>query len=247
MYWKSFLLNLLPTNRTDQNLLNIKPKNLIMGSSLNSGKKKQVTLSPVELLKISHEISEKFTPKRATQLTKAKPKKLYSSAELLKISDDISHYYAPKMSSQKNYLRLLSVDPRHIYVYWNLNQSNNNTLLKTMHQNELTLRIYEQTEFNTAPIPAEPVIEMPVHNFQYQKKLTIPTLDKPSCFSAYIGECIDKSSFNSLVESNELHIDHNSAFISPLEHHQEFEKSNLLSEPNSRSSLINRNHSGLGK
>ncbi len=209
-------------------------------------------LSTDDLLKISDEISKKYTPKKTLLVAKSKTEAQFKSAELLKISNDISHYYAPKLLIKKKYLRLLSVDPGHIYVYWNLHQTNNNALQKSISQNELALRIYKQTEDKFSPILSKPVIEIPVHNFQYKKKLSIPIHNQATCYSASIGEYKSEQKFMTLVESNALHIEYNSSFISPLtteQHHnldQNLQSTHSESSSHSTFGLI-LNRSGTGK
>ena len=217
MYRNIYPLNLLPDSYSGLDILNINLKNLVMASSLSTDKKVQASISEEEMVRISKKISRNFSPIALIDNKTKTLKNKISSQELLKVSQNINLYYAPKAVSNKKSLTLLSIDPRHIYVYWNLNKTNSATLLQSMYCNELVLRVYSEPEQNLAHVKAKPLIEVPVHNFQHREQLSIPKADKETMYSAYIGKCTANNDFTSIVKSNDLHISKaGSSFISPL-------------------------------
>lgn len=257
MYRNIFPLNLLPDTSSGLNVLNIKIKDLVMGSSHSSREKNIIAISAKEMRNISKKISHKFSPVPPIKSCNTAVKKKISGPELLKISQNINLYFAPKAVLNKTKLALLSVDPRHIYVYWNLCNNNTNTLLQSMHNNELLLRIYSQPIQGDTQIKPQALIEVPVHNFQSQQNITVPKVNDETTYSAHIGKIVSKNEFTALLSSNELHISkdntrfnsspqiNNTNFISedslspPVEHHS-FSNSSTLH-------YAGTNHSGHRK
>jgi len=255
MYRNIYPLSLLPTHYSGFNFLNIHIKNLVMGSSLFSGKNIQPSISSTELFKISDEISRKFSPVPADKLDSKTNTPRPSTSELLEVSQKINLYYAPKAVSADKCLTLLSVDPRHIYVYWNLNNDNPNALLHTMNSNELVLRVYSQPELNNSPIKPIPLLELPVHDFQHQQKIPVPIASQATLYSASIGKPTAENKFLPVIKSNELHVSRGGgSFISPhskddndLMSHYDFMTAISSYQPEPSKHYASTNLSGRGK
>jgi hypothetical protein len=157
------------------------------------------------MLIISDEISRHYSPIAPIKTPKNTSKTDLSAQELLEVSDNISLYYAPKTTTDITDLTVLAIDPRHIYVYWNIAEDNARPLLQSMNSDELMLRIYSQPEHNKLHAQSTPLLEIPVHNIQFQKKIKVPKASEQTVYFAYIGKCPSKNTFISLVKSNELH------------------------------------------
>lgn len=158
-----------------------------------------------EMLIISDEISRHYSPVAPIKTSKSTAKTDLSAQKLLEVSDNISLYYAPKTTPDITSLTILGIDPRHLYVYWNIAEDNARSLLQTMNSDELMLRIYSQPEHDTVHAQSTPLLELPIHNIQFQKQIKVPIARGPTVYSAYIGKCPSKKIFLSLVKSNELH------------------------------------------
>lgn len=192
-------------------ILHTRNKNLAMTHPHSSDNESQALISAKEMIKISNEISRKYSPaipspaKVVTnQATINTVKSDLPTQNLRQVSDNISLYYAPKLTSTTKKLTLLSIDPQHIYIYWNLGTNRTTPLLQTMHNDGLVLKIHSLT--NQGQIKNNLIYELPVHSFQYQEKIKIPVTCNQIMYSASIGKYSKNRDFVSLVRSNDLHI-----------------------------------------
>jgi len=227
-----------------------------MDLRLSSGKNFNPRISASEMIKISHKISRDFSPVEPIKVDTSNIKLTLPSQELLRVSQNINLYYAPKIVSVINKLTLLAVDPRHLYIYWNLANSQAKSLLQPMYNNDVVLRIYSEPKQDKINIKPKPFIEIPIHTFQSQRKISIPKTSKHTTYSADIGNNSENNNFTSLVESNDLHVYKESKlFTPPTSHHDndvdiqdsEFHPVDpiLFSTP-VKSHYASTNHSGLG-
>lgn len=174
--------------------------------SYSIGKLLPANISAKEMLRISHDISRDFTPSKPIKKPNDNSNKGLTSRELLKISQNISQYYSPKTSSNIKNLKLLSISPRQLYVYWNLGINNSPSLLPSIFNDELLLQIYSYPIENKTQKPPELIYEKPIHDFQHQKKITIPVTKNHLVYSAYISNQTAKQKSSPILKSNRLHI-----------------------------------------
>lgn len=192
-------------------ILQTRIKHLAMTHPHSSDNASQALISAKEMIKISHEISRKHSPvipspaKAVTNRTTISTVKSNLSTQYLRqVSHNISLYYPPKLTSTTEKLTLLSIDPQHIYIYWNLGTNHTTPLLQTMHSDGLVLKIHSLT--NQGQIKNNLIYELPVHSFQYQEKIKIPIMGEQTMYSASIGKYGASRDFVSLVKSNDLHV-----------------------------------------
>lgn len=228
-----------------------------MDPSHCSDNKFQAPISAKEMFKISHEISNDFCPAAPVKNDKTSAKDKLSAKELLKVSQNIGLYFAPKILPDISKLTLLAIDPRHLYVYWNLAENQPNSLLQSMHKDKLVLRIYSQLKNDKKATNSKPFIEIPIQNIRHQKTINVPLAHKQTLYSACIGNPSPTDSFTSLVKSNELDVskgnmpfaaDSSVATEDTEENNEPFEAIALphFSSPTS-TYYTSSNHSGLGK
>ena len=159
-----------------------------------------IQTSPIaeEMLIISDKISRHYSPIAPIKISKNTADTDLSAQQLLEVSDNISLYYTPKTTSDITDLTVLAIDPRHLYVYWNLAEDNARSLLQIMNSDELLLRIYSQSEQDKLHSGSNPLFEIPVHNVQFQKKIKVPIASEQTVYSAYIGKSPSKNTFISI-------------------------------------------------
>lgn len=155
-----------------------------------------------DLAKISHEISGLFSPVQPIKSPQLNCTKI-SAKELLAVSQNISQYYAPKVSSTIKGLVLLPIDPDHLYVYWNFSDETNGALTSDMSSNNLSLKIYPQSNENSLDLKAEAICDIPVHHFHARKKITVPRESHNASYLGYIGTHRTKDHFIALLKSNQ--------------------------------------------
>lgn len=224
----------------------------LMPFSYSSGNTIVLNIPTKEMLRISLDISRAFAPTAPIKATNTSNQSITSS-ELLKVSQNISQYYSPKTISNTKKLTMLAVNPQQLYIYWNLGINNSPSLLPSISNNELMLRIYSQSEKDNRYMDSELIFEKVIHTFQHQQKISIPVAKGPLVYSAYIGNSIADKDFTSVIKSNELHIlKGDEPFLHPLNESSPItNNSHLISSSpastNTLSSYANSNRSGQGK
>ncbi|WP_394752148.1 DUF4912 domain-containing protein [Crenothrix sp.] len=160
-------------------------------------------LSASQLLAISQEISEHFSPIFETTIAKSKPKTTskLSRTELLEISEDISRKFQFPVASlaQSNTLVLLPVDPASMYAYWNFSQETANIPEKTA-PIPLTLRVYSAPK-QIGSVVKKSWQDMPIQAGQTRQKIPLPVLTHNSAYSVAIGEHRSDGRFITFVHS----------------------------------------------
>ncbi len=211
-------------------------------------------ISIKEMLSISLNISQSFAPTAPIKTNTSKEN--LSSSELLKVSQNISQYYSSNILSNIKNLTILAINPHQLYIYWNLGINNSPSLLPSIFNNELMLRIYSQPEKDSIHTDSKLVFEEVIHDFQHQKKTSVPIAKSSLIYSAYIGNPISDKGFTPIMKSNELHLlkgnespsffpDEpihltNINFINPM-------KTSSSTPTNTPSSYASSNRSGRGK
>jgi len=211
----------------------------------------QPLFSAQEMLDISNQISRNFSPVAPTSLTSNNSEVELSKHFLQEVSQNISSYYAPKLSPTTKSLTLLAINPQHLSVHWNLGANNSHLLLPAMLNDELILRIYAQAEIKKDHVKLNPIMELPVHSIQQQKEITIPPSKDQTLYSAYIGQRTSENTFNSLIQSNKLHISSGKSLPSPSNEYIDTTNHAILFEqmkiPHpTQKHYAGTNHSGLG-
>jgi len=180
--------------------------NHLMPFSYSLGKPLPTNISAKEMLVISHKISRDFTPSKPIKKPTDNSNEGLTGSELLKISQNISQYYSPKTRSNIKNLKLLSISPRQLYIYWNLGINNSPSLLPVIFNDELLLQIYSHPIENKTQKHPELIYEKPIHDFQHQQKITIPVTKKNLVYSAYISNQSANQKSSAILKSNRLHI-----------------------------------------
>ena len=165
----------------------------------------QALLSRKELFEISGEISKRFAPVKPLNITELLDKSIPTQQELFEVSQNISRYYAPKISSNSQKLVVLSIDPQHLYVYWSLDENQDYTLSRSILNKEMVLRVYSQLKGKQRPTSANPLVEIAINDFHSRQKIYLPAHEKPTVYSASIGQTIAGDGFVSLIDSNNTH------------------------------------------
>jgi hypothetical protein len=165
----------------------------------------KASLTSKELFEISGEISERYAPVKSVKTTEFFDSSVSTQQALLEVSQNISRYFAPRISSNSQRLVVLSIDPQHLYVCWTLDENQNYILLQSKFNKEMTLRVYSQLKGKPASTLAKPLVEIAIDDFHSRQRIFIPTPDKPTVYSASIGQTVEGEGFVSLLDSNNTH------------------------------------------
>ena len=164
------------------------------------------SLSKAEMLSIAYDISQKYTPTAPLKKVSNVSKKSLTSRELLEVSQNISQYYSPKTISNIKNLRLLAINPRQLYIYWNLGANNSHSLLPSIFNNDLVLRVYSRPEKGDIQENVKLIFEKHINDFQHQQKITVPVAKNNWVYTAYIGNSSAEKDFAPIIQSNQLHV-----------------------------------------
>ena len=158
----------------------------------SSENKFQKQLSSKEMLLINKEISLLFSPYISKNVSSSNNALEMAPQELLEVSQNISLYYSPKISSQSKKLVILPIDPQHVFVYWDLADTQDANLSQKLINNEIKLRVYSQSN---GIDKEEPVIEIPIHAVQAQERIALPLVNNKAVFSAIVGKSTEEIDF----------------------------------------------------
>lgn len=163
---------------------------------LHSGHNSKIKLSAYEMLEISREISRNFTPCFLSPMPDSAEKIRLTPSELLDIGEEIGRDFAPKQSCNVPELMLLPVDPGHLYAYWNLGESAKSD------NDQLTLRIYAQSDEESAASETASWFDVAIGNSKTQQQVALPQLTDHMAYSAVIGQYATDDGFTEFVRSN---------------------------------------------
>ena len=126
-----------------------------------------------------------------------------SRQELLEVSQNISLYFAPRISSNNKKLVLLSIDPQHLYAYWNFDddESQNKTPSSSNTSDNKMLRIYSQ-EVRGDVVKSKPLVEFKIQGSQAKQLISLPIINRKETYFAKIGELNSSKNFIPLIISN---------------------------------------------
>jgi len=182
----------------------------------------QIEPSAEEMLRISEEISLKFSPSAVSiadmdsfsaddRIGTNLPQTTediaddysidscyggFSPKELQEIGEEISRNFAPQPSAVVPELFLLPVDPHHLYAYW---ETGEDDIL-----NPLTLRIYWRPDANPDIISSNVWFDIAADNPGDRRKIRLPIDD--TAYSAVLGKLNPDSSFEVLASSNIIQV-----------------------------------------
>jgi hypothetical protein len=157
-----------------------------------------------ELLAVSKKTSKRFTP----VMPEKKADGRLTQQQLLEVSHNISLYYAPRILSDTHTLALLSIDPEHFYVYWNLADSHAYQCAHGYQEDDLKLRVFSHDNEYQQSSKARLLYETSISATQARQKITVKTTDKAVVYSASLGKLCSENRFIALVNSNEIHSFH---------------------------------------
>lgn len=143
-----------------------------------------------------------------------------SQQDLRAISKEIAQKYnptTPNTAHDTPILVLMSVDPSHLYAYWNLS-SGEIKRPKMTRQKQLTLRVYSIPELSESPFSVQLSFDINVNGRTNQQQIPLPIA--ATAYSAIIGEIFPDNSFHPLVTADTISVPratpHDSFLISPL-------------------------------
>jgi hypothetical protein len=136
-----------------------------------------------------------------TVLSESKKPPHLSRKELLEISQNISLYYAPKISSNEKKLVLLSVDPEHLHVYWNLAEEQKRVFSSAKLNNDLSLQIYSE-ENRRGRVKTKQIANYKVKRSLLKQTINIPSSKTSKTYFATIAESNLEQNFGVVVTSN---------------------------------------------
>lgn len=136
-------------------------------------------------------------------LSESKKSPHLSGKELLEISQNISLYYAPKISSNEKKLVLLSVDPEHLHVYWNLAEEQKRVFSSAKLNNDLSLQIYSE-ENRRGRVKTKQIANYKVNRSLLKQTINIPSSKTNKTYFATIAESNVEQKLNVVVTSNRI-------------------------------------------
>jgi hypothetical protein len=181
-----------------------------------------IELTRDELLRISEEITLKFSPDKASlaaidhgteahvtpfplaALTEPPQIEGFSYQELQAISRDISQRFIAKASNSFPEILLLPVDPHHLYAYWNAGAPQSPLTPDRNLQKPLLLRIYWRPNAEQEITRLNLWFEIPADSSANRKKIRLPIDD--TNYSAALGRLNPDHSFEALAHSNLVHV-----------------------------------------
>ncbi len=175
---------------------------------LHSGYNSKINLSAKEMLEISQEISRNFTPCFSSGMPELVEKIRLSPKELLDIVEEIGRDFAPKVSFNVPEVTLLSVDPGHLYAYWNLGE---NREISTPDKDQLILRIYSQPDEERVANETVAWFDVAIDNPKTRQQVSLPSPVDEAAYSAAIGKHCADDSFIAFAHSNIIHVPHGGA------------------------------------
>jgi hypothetical protein len=219
-----------------------------------SGLDSKVNLSQEEMLDISRQISQTFSPDRSEIISKERinidsrthssnrknarsapgPALNLPTNELLEISQAVSRDFAPSRNTEKPELLLMPVDPHHVHALWSVEPAQLNAQSNIPDPPPLTLRIYwlpdNSLSFNNSNL----FFDTPLPQNKHSQRIRIPI--SGTAYTAVIGERGSSHSLQPLAESNIVRIPAenvlsaitpNNPDAEPAEHEQTHEKHRL--------------------
>lgn len=136
-------------------------------------------------------------------LSESKKPPHLSRKELLEISQNISLYYAPKVSSNEKKLVLLSIDPEHLHVYWDLAEEQKKVFSSAELNKDLTLQIYSQ-ENREGRVKTKKIADYKVNPFLLKQTIKIPSSRTSKTYFATIAESNLEQNLSGVVTSNRI-------------------------------------------
>ena len=173
---------------------------------LQSRNNSQIKLSPKEILEISQEISRGFAPSALINSPEPASKIKLSTREMFEISEEIRQDFAPRASDNAQELVLLPVDPDHLYAYWKLGDDKPNTTPTNDFGNQLTLRIYSDSDKSTDITKTKSWFDVAIDSPQAQQKVLLPMRTHETAYSATIGKRYPDNSLAPFAYSNITHV-----------------------------------------
>jgi hypothetical protein len=167
-----------------------------------SGSVSEIKFAPEELLAISQEISETFSPRFSSKKAEPASHIRLAAKELFEISQEITREFASGAATDRPELMLLPVDPYHLHAYWHLDEAKANADVKNGFEDSLTLRIYAQAVESTDSVEPESWFDVAIEGFQSQQTVSLPIALAETVYSAAIGKCYADNSFAAFAYSN---------------------------------------------
>ena len=155
--------------------------------------------SSKELVDICKDISDRYAPALPASFSGDEMDFKLSKQELREISHNISLYYAPRILSSTQNLVMLPIDPQHIYVYWNLGDSQSSQPFHDMFEQQLKLKIYSHTKGKQK---AEKVYEATVQGVQSGQQIKLVLDYHCSHYSAKISRYLPQLGCIGSINSN---------------------------------------------
>jgi len=172
---------------------------------LHSGYNSKINLSAKEMLEISQEISRNFTPCYSNPMPEFAEKIRLSPSELLDIGEEIGRDFAPKPACNTPEVMLLPVDPGHLYAYWNLGENREISKPVNDHNDQLTLRIYSQSEEESVVSETVSWFDVVIGRAMTHQQVSLPSPVDDTVYSAAIGKSGADDSFIEFAHSNIIH------------------------------------------
>jgi len=178
---------------------------------LHSGYNSKINLSAQEILEISQEISRNFTPCYSSGMPELVEKIRLSPQELLEIGEEIGRSFTPKASHPIPEVVLLSVDPGHLYAYWDLGEKREISVGNNEDKSPLTLRIYSQPEEEQAADETAAWFDIIIDSPSTRQQVSLPSPVDDMAYSAAIGTCCEDNGFIAFAHSNIIYAPHGGA------------------------------------
>lgn len=167
----------------------------------------RIQLSAEEMRAISLEISRGFAPRRFRTGNVRMATPGFSPQELLSVSEQISREFAPRVDSRHPAeLVALPVDPKHLHVYWQLDEQTPAPPVgaeSTDNAGPLTLRVFSQARAPNPPTaPAPPAwFDVAVDDHRNRQRITLPS-GEAGMYRVAIGRLNERQEFTALACSN---------------------------------------------
>ncbi len=153
---------------------------------LTSGISTSKSISATELLKISQEISRKFSPVVSVKSSDLAQRIVLTPKELRDISEEITRKYTPTLKSKTANVVILPIDPENLYVFWNLGQAEITPDLEDK-TSDIVLRVYPKPEEFPSISAAETWVDVELDQTKTRQKVPFPKEQQAYSYTASIG------------------------------------------------------------
>ncbi|MEE9354652.1 MAG: DUF4912 domain-containing protein [Methylococcaceae bacterium] len=127
-----------------------------------------------------------------------------NAKELCDISHNISEHFAPDKDHPTLELVALPVDPHHLYVYWNLDETTIAAKKSNFEQETLILRVFWRPQEITSFEGNKLWFDVPIEQQQHHSLVRLPVDE--TAYSCSVGWRNDNARFTPVVYSNLIHV-----------------------------------------